>query len=227
MEGSMDRYDHNRLEVRDSFGVVSAPMSASILNISVQGMAIQTPLNLKVNNRVSLNLRNGKTVSQLNANVVWSSLEGYRQQDEDNVPLYRAGLMFTNTINESGTMTMNFIHSSIGQSLQKRMFQRFKVERNDTIQIDMNIDFFVRKIGLEGMLIETRFPLEVDSRLLIQMSLGSSLIRVTGKATYVNQVLVRPGHETYHLGILFVDIDAKNRSVLEDYIINRKSETDS
>jgi len=223
----MNEQSDERHKVHDSFGVLSAPMSAVILDVSLQGMAIQSPLNLKVNNKVSLNLRNGKTVSHLDASVVWSFLEGAIHNGSDEAPVYRAGLMFSNTLNSMGKETIDFIHDNLTYSLQKRMFQRFKVENRDRIRVEQNISFFVKMIGISDMLIETRFPIEVDSQPLIQMSLGNERFRGKGRTAYMNRPNAMQGQEIYQLGIEFVDLDEKNIFVLENYILNKKMNSDA
>ena len=69
-------------------------------------------------------------------------------------------------------------------------------------------------LGLEGVAIETRYPLSKGELLEVSMALKSRLISFSGKVIYVQALKGRK----FKAGIRFEEISEQSRSVLERYL---------
>ena len=104
---------HPRYIVEDIHGNVLYTSDIEVLNISVDGAAIETARRLEVNREYSFRI-NYKDISlSLKGSVVWALLTSRSKKGtQGSVPVYRAGIKFTDVLSEKAEALLKFIEEN-------------------------------------------------------------------------------------------------------------------
>lgn len=216
----MKKRRHKRYEVEKLNGHILYPIDAHILNISLNGMAIESTRKLNVNKEFTLNIRNGRTLDRLTGNVVWCTLSRTaRSKTNETVPIYKAGLKFHDILTDKGKSVYTFIDTNKETKLQTRFFARFKPTRSKKIHIDYVCGFHVKMISLSGMLIDTDFFMDLNTVFNISITHRDVSLRLKGRVAYANQSRDSVGDTSCRLGIEFIDLSEEDRGILKKYIL--------
>ena len=101
-----------RVQLADTHGNLIVSLDGKVLDISVAGMAIETHSRLAPHHRISLRLRKGPELLQLQGRVVWCFLQGTRANDHgETVPVYRAGIEFTDVLSDLARDLLGFLET--------------------------------------------------------------------------------------------------------------------
>jgi hypothetical protein len=103
-------------------GNVLYPADLEVLNLSIDGAAIETTKWLDLNREYTLKIKYKDVILNLRGRVVWAILTSKKKRGSDEViPVYRAGVRFTDTLSEKTTMLINFIEENKIRTLEKRL----------------------------------------------------------------------------------------------------------
>ncbi len=84
-----------------------------IIDLSIEGAAIETTRLLNVRNTYELKLKDKDRTIYLKGTVMWSSLSGTRKEsNRDVIPVYHVGLKFTEVPAEKEVELLNFIQTN-------------------------------------------------------------------------------------------------------------------
>lgn len=191
----------------------------NVLNISIEGAAIETTKRLDVNREYTFRITYKDTILNLRGRVVWAVLS-YREKKgvEEIIPVYRAGIMFTDTLIEKTNMLLNFIEDNKIKALEKRVGGvRFKIADSQSVKINYPHKYEVKKISLSGMLIETEYPLDLDSHYDIELYLNANILNVVGRIAHCEKI---DSHNLtkYSIGIEFIKIPENDAKILKDFL---------
>jgi hypothetical protein len=217
-----ERRSHGRYRVEGVTGSFFLNTDARVINLSIDGMSIETNSPLKIARNYSLSLDRGRKKMHLEGRVVWCSLIKTARNDAGEVvPVYRAGVHFEDVLTGKASDLLNFIEKNAVISLEKRVFGRFKIETGEEASVGYEAEFRVKQISQAGMLIETDMSPEIGSRFEIALQLKQ--VGFTAQARVVRSSPIRQeGDETapprVDLGIEFVDLSAESRRHLADFI---------
>jgi hypothetical protein len=92
----MDKFESRRYGVGTKRGgkMISSD-EGSIKNISETGICLETSQRISTNSIYRIEISNGKEEKKpLTCEVVWTLLKGIRKENDENVPVYEAGLKF-------------------------------------------------------------------------------------------------------------------------------------
>ena len=90
-----DRRRFDRHEVDGVQGSVFASADARIVDVSPEGLAIETNRSLRVGRSVPLAVNRKSRAMPVMAKVIWCSLVGtWRSENREVLPVYRAGVRF-------------------------------------------------------------------------------------------------------------------------------------
>jgi hypothetical protein len=191
----------------------------NILNISMDGAAIATTQRLVIGREYSLKLKFENTSLTLRGRVVWSVLSHSKTlTNGEVVPVYRAGMRFTNTLTDDATRLISYIEKSKSNPLEQRILGvRFRVQQSEGSEIDLPCEYRIKKISLSGMLIETDSPLLLNSRHDMEVSLDDSIVTLIGRIANQQEITTRNGTK-YDVGIEFIDMTEKDQGILKKYL---------
>ena len=200
-------------------GNVLFPSDIQVLNISVDGAAIETSKWLDLNREYTLKIKFKENVLSLKGRVVWAVLTSKEKKGSGEVtPVYRAGVKFTDVLNERTKMLMSFIEDNKIRTLEKRLAGvRFKISAPQNMQIDYPHKYEVKKVSLSGMLVDTECPLDLDTHYAIELFLNADILNIVGRVANCAEVKSEKNAK-YETGIEFVRLSDKDRELLENFL---------
>jgi len=90
-----------RYNVENLKGSISFPEDTSVINLSMDGAAIETTKGLRIDREYVIRVDHRGTVFHVRGRTVWSTLKRCSKNGNgDVVPIYRAGFMFTDRLDE-------------------------------------------------------------------------------------------------------------------------------
>ncbi|MDX1501056.1 MAG: PilZ domain-containing protein [Thermoanaerobaculia bacterium] len=193
---------------------------AKVLNISIDGMAIEAVSSLKVGRDYSLKLTHRGASLPLVGKVVWCSLVRTQRDEWGEVqPVYRAGLHFEKVLESSADQLQTFILENAMVSLEKRLFGRFRLQTQQEARVECEAEFRVLQLSVSGMLIETDVSPPVDSTHRMEVRFPSFEFATLARIVRSERTGGEDGSQ-HRLGIEFVDPDEEVRDRLEEFILS-------
>ncbi len=213
-----ERRHYQRFVVEGIEGTLMFATDVDIINISINGVALKANRRLEIGREYTLKLEFHDKVISLNGVVVWSVLsELGRGQHEEKVPIYRAGMRFTNVMSEKMAKLLDFIEEN-KFAPDSRLTIRFDVRSPDRASLNSPHNYKVKKMSDNGMLIETDLPLEIEESLPMEVSLydNTTICFVGRVASCIEITSEIPKH--YDIGIEVAEISGDDKSRFSDFI---------
>ncbi len=212
-----ERRRHRRYDIENVKGFLTLSLDVKILNMSVEGMAVESRRMLGINKDYTIRVNHKGETLDLEGTVLWSTLSRtVKLPDGDIVPVYRAGIKFKNVLKDNALSLVRFIEDNRVLTLEKRILGRFNVGTKDA-HINFPFNFKARRISLSGMLIESEMPLEVNSSYEMILNLNDDReVSLTGKVA--NLLEPEADDPLYKIGIEFISLKKADRKALRDYI---------
>lgn len=218
---SDERRTHARYEVEGVKGSFLFTTDARVLNLSLDGMSLETNTPLKIGRDYSLRLDEGDQQIPLKGSVVWCTLvKTARDARGDVQPVYRAGVHFADVMSGKANSLRSFIHKNAVISLENRLFGRFRIEAERPADLSLEAEFTVRQISLSGMLVETEVAPSVDTECRLEVEVGGIQFQAKARIARVDRVAAPTADEParVHLGIEFLELSDDSRLTLESFI---------
>lgn len=218
-----DKFNENRKNkryvVEGLQGNVLYTSDIEVLNISIDGAAIETPRRLEINREYTFKLKFGENTLNLKGKIVWAFLISKENKQTGSVmPVYRAGIRFTDTLSEKAGLLQDFINQNRTRRLENRLGGvRFKLTGNKTMQVDVPHEYKVKKISLSGMLVETGVPLEIDSQCELELFVNSHNLKILSKISNIREIADN-GITKYEIGIEFLKMSEHDEDILISFI---------
>jgi len=210
---------HRRYDVEGVQGRLRLSMDATILNLSVDGMALETHSWLSVGRKYSFKLRRDEHGDiPLTGEVVWCNLvRTARDERGETLPVYRAGVKFDDVLSETAQEVRSFIEKKAVVRLDTtRLFGRFRVpDQGADVALDQS--FEVRRMSFSGMLIEADFVPDLEARFRIELRAGEDPVRVGVRVAHVKE-LEDPDGTRAAIGVEFLDLTPEAREALATLI---------
>ena len=214
-----DKRKNKRYAVGGVSGNVLYTSDLEVLNISIDGAAIETSKRLELNREYTFKIKHAGSFLNLRGRVVWATLVSKTNKSTGGItPVYRVGIRFTDTLSQKADTLLRFIEENKIKSLEKRLGGvRFTVGTDDEVKIDLPHEYRVKKISLSGMLVETAFPLELDSRHMSELFLDGHTLKITIRVANFKEITI-DGIARYHIGIEFLEMSEQDENALENYL---------
>jgi hypothetical protein len=210
---------HRRYVVEGIHGNVLNTTDLEILNISADGAAIETAKRLELNREYTFKIKHGDTLLSVKGLVVWAILVSKEKRGSlTAVPVYRVGVKFIDTANGKANLLLDFIEEHKIRTMENRPGGvRFRISNTDRIKLDYPYSYKVKKMSLSGMLIETEYPLDLNSRYLIELFLNNRTLHIMGRTANCEKG-VSDTALVYDIGIEFIDMKGQDREVLREFL---------
>lgn len=213
--GGEEKRQHPRYEVRGLDGRLRYNTDARVLNLSVDGMALETPAWLHVGKVYRLKLGSGDDLLDLEGTVVWCHLVGNRRRpDGTSGPVYQAGVRFGETLSDQARRILNFVRRAGVVGVASRVFGRFKVRREEAVDVAFEHPFEVARLSLSGMLLEADLLPEVGSRFTLEIETELGLLTPMVVVRHLETVTGAAGAPTQRIGVEFHRLSDDDRDLL-------------
>jgi hypothetical protein len=213
-----DQRRYRRFEVHDITGVFLFDVDATVLNLSLGGMALESSHPLQVGRRYSFRIRDGAELVNLSGVVAWCNLRRTRREAGDEiVPCYHAGVRFEGILTATAEELGHLIEENAVVEVGHRIYGRFRVDPDSSLSVESQVDFEVRKISLSGMLVEAEVEVGLETLVQLEVSLVNGLYTSRGRIAFA-QPPEHPGENRSRIGVEFLDPSPDRRLMLEDFI---------
>lgn len=214
-----ERRRHKRHAVEGVHGNVLHPSDLEILNMSIDGAAIETAKRLDIDREYTFKIKHKGAIVSFRGRVIWSLLTNKELRDKNKiVPVYRAGIRFTDTLNEKGSQLIDFIEENKITTLERRVVGvRFKIDTPQNLKIEYPYKYEVKKMSLSGMLVETVYPLKINSRYHIEVFLERNILELIGRVAYCEEINPEKDKK-YNIGIEFTKLTNEKRDLIKKFL---------
>jgi hypothetical protein len=191
-----------------------------ILDISLKGARIQGRKSLKIGGNYQIKFRHEGEPLSFHCTVVWEKLtEAIKQTSGETVPVYIAGVEFTDVFSDKTLGLFKFVDKCLISYEQRIGGVRITIDRKERSQLDHEESYNVKKISLAGMLIETEEELQLEGRFPMKLFLpdASPPIEFQGR---IASCIKTPHEKTkgVDIGIEFLDMAENDKSRLNNFI---------
>ena len=213
-----DKRQYPRYVVEGVEGTLMFTTHVDILNISINGVALKANRRLEIGREYILRLEYKDRTVSVNGVVVWSVLSELTDGPHaEKVPVYKAGMRFTDIISDKMARLLEFIESH-KLSQDERLNIRFTIKTPDKAILDGPHNYGVKNMSISGMRIETDMRVDVGARYPMEISLEDNrTIKVLGRVVSCLEVNDRaPKH--YAIGIEFIEMSDEDRKKLKEFV---------
>jgi PilZ domain len=194
-----------------------------IRDISFGGVALSLTKRLNMGQEYTLKIESENNTISLKGVVVWENMTSHtREVKGRQVPIYEVGIKFHEVLTEKGSDLINFLSGNISDKTIKTRVQGFRVKivrAKETVILDDRDSYYVKMIGLGGMLIESKEELDTEARFQMEMSFPEEVkpIKFLGRTAYCMEM---PGKtpKCYEAGIEFMEMSEEDRVRLKALI---------
>lgn len=210
---------NKRHDVEGIEGNVLYTSDLEVLNLSIDGAAIETAKRLELNREYTFRIKYHDSLISLRGRVVWAILVSKVAKNTRTVtPVYRAGVRFTDTLSEKADLLLQFIEDTKIKKRENRLGGvRFNISSIEHMKVDLPHEYKVIKISLSGMLVETGCPLEIESQHKIELFISSHNLKIVGRVAYSKEVVVDNAVK-YEIGIEFFEISEDDERILQEFL---------
>jgi hypothetical protein len=218
-ERYVERRTHKRYAVEGIRGNVHYLSDLNVINISIDGAAIETTnRRLEVNREYRFRIDYKDTPLNLNGFVTWSKLtRSEKRRSGELVPIYKAGVKFIGIMDSKADTLMNFIEENKVRTPERRAGVRYKISTSENIKVGYPYGCDVNKISLSGMEIETEHPLVPDSTHDMEFWLDEGTVHITGRIVTCFEIPLE-NCTKYNMGVEFMEISDKDRALLRNFL---------
>ena len=209
-----------RYPVEDVRGKLLLTTSATIINMSLTGMAVESSANLRVGRSYTLALTHGeKTGPALTGIVVWCHLKATRPSATgESAAVYEAGIQFAGMLSDKASELISFLRTTAILTMQDRLTGRFYVDPNESIDLNAECEFAVKMLSASGMLIETDISPAPDAVFEVRIALGNDVITPTVRVAYIRDIGEQDKRRISAVGVAFTTLSAADHAVLDAFI---------
>ncbi len=203
--------------------------NVTILDISAGGVSLKADRRLNIGNKYTLKLEDEENVLTVTGTIVWSVLSETREvPGGDIVPVYTAGMKFTDVSGEKSSEIINFIetnkqkvYESVDLSGRSGLRHNVRVHINDPEKSSLNFSesYRAKILSLSGMLIESDHPLNIESILPMEITLPEyGAVGFMGRVASCRLIKdIEHGH--FDMGIEFMDMSGEGEEKLREFIL--------
>lgn len=221
-----DKRNHKRfiVEGMEINGKMLFATEVFVQNVSISGMSFKADRRLDIGKEYTIRLQDHGQVLAIRGMVVWSSLVGNKAgHDGDSIPVYAAGMKFTDVLNERINEIIRFIesHERRGQDPgpgHRLSGLRFAITNPGKAVLQFPSHYLVKKISAGGMLIESDQALAPEERFPMELSIPEEeTLSFIGRVASCNAISVK-GVEHFNIGIEFIEMSVPYRKKLHEFI---------
>lgn len=223
------RYKRYALDIYDVHGEMLFAKGLKILDISIAGISLKADKRTNIDREYTLKIIAKDQTLILKGKVMWSLLsENQEGAHGDIIPIYTAGLKFTDVSNEKMKEIINFIEDHMRKKDRQkniyklsglRLFTRFQIEASkETTTLHCSESCEVKELSLGGMLIESEHPIEIKNKMPMELTFPQNK-SITFQGRVASSLLIaNTVPERYDVGVEFLEMSESDHEILVEFI---------
>jgi len=210
---------HKRYEVQDVHGALLFRTQVTVRNLSVSGLALETPERLQLGRTYAIRLAGDTDAVDVSGTIRWCRLASTRPKAGGQPQaVYEAGLAFEGVYSEKAKGLLGFLEHHVVLSPHQRLTGRFRAEALRPAELEARYGFEVLKLSLSGMLVRTALEASLGDVFGVELALRDGGVPLQGRVAYVQRDDTVKGEVATQLGIEFVDVAESSQGRLADFI---------
>ncbi len=197
------------------------PLDVRVVDMSLTGLRIESPLALGASGRYNLTLRREQEMIQLHTDLQWCRLA--RTEPDamgEPAPVYEVGFDFSEELSQKARELLGFLQHNVVIELERRdAFGYCRMAHEDPEGARYQ-EFMVKQLSFSGMLIETWPMPEVDAVYEMELHLDRLELSTVGKVIHAQSVSRADGESIYEAGIAFLELEPEVQQALEEMVAN-------
>jgi hypothetical protein len=217
MSHPQERRRHSRHEVHDLTGHLRADDRAQVLDLSVNGLAIETDSWLKVGETYTVRVQAGEDQLDVAGKVSWCRLVAMAPRESgERRPRYRAGIEFGDALSEKARRILSFAQKNGLVAAPDRIFARF-VPSRQALDVAVDHPCEIRRASAGGLLLRCARCPEIGERLDLRFEVSGKPLATTVEVRDIQEREPdEPGGAPVHdIGVAFVELTLELRAALD------------
>lgn len=219
MDTNRDRRRKRRVRLPESHGSLVVSLDGTVLDISLSGMAVETNTRLAPHRALTLRLGNGGRALSLTGRVVWCFLHGTKATASgEQLPVYRAGIQFQDVLSPQAQDLVRFLESHAIVTLETRLFGRFRIAEDDSVEVSSSAEFRVVELDANGVTVETSIPIEAKTACEVEIQLDGDAVRAHAIVREAHKLAAQDTPESWRVQLEFTDLDDDSRARIQEFL---------
>jgi len=215
-----------RYEVRDVHGSLLFRTQVQVRNLSVSGLAVETPERLQLGRTYAIRLAGDGDAIDLSGTIRWCHLASAPLKGGGGPRVvYEAGLAFEDVFTEKARGLLGFLEHHVVLSPHERLTGRFRAQALRPADLETRYDFEVLKLSLSGMLVRAALEASLNARFDLELALRDGVVPMAGRVAYVQRDEAVRGTVATQLGLEFLDLSEDARAAIAAFIATELGRT--
>ena len=212
---------HKRYEVQDVHGALLFRTQVTVRNLSVSGLALETPERLQLGRTYAIRLAGDADSVDVTGTIRWCRLASTRPKAGGQPQaVYEAGLAFEGVFSEKAKGLLGFLEHHVVLSPHQRLTGRFRAEALRPAELEARYGFEVLKLSLSGMLVRTALEASLGDVFGVELALRDGVVPLDARVAFVQRDDAVKGEVATQLGMEFVEVSAGSRGRIAEFIAN-------
>ena len=218
------RHKRFRVDLVEINGKMSLTHKVQILDISLGGVSLKADRRLNIGKEYLITLQEEGKKLDVKGTIVRSELSGIEQQaNGQGVSIFTAGMMFKEGYADKLADFLKPIEQTRKKgeppsAAERRLNVRFNITTPQEKILSYPLQFKVKSISLGGMLIQTEYAVEINSKIPTELSLNTDT-----EVTFIGRVVScamaeYTGQTNYDIGVEFTDLTDEDKTLLKTFI---------
>lgn len=204
-------------------GTFKFEVQADLLNISLLGLAIRTPVPLEADQQVTCELgEKSDTVSLMGAAVWCRPANLARGVEATPGGYFDIGIRFDHDLPEKPQALLRFLDNATIVRISKGVFSRFELDYDVPIRLWHRYEVRVDELSSLGLRAETDAPLAPEGHIELELPLGDRRFFSRARVVWVKKA--SGNGDLSRLGVEFFQPTPKHLDFLQRYIEQAKEE---
>jgi hypothetical protein len=217
---------HKRYEIRDVRGSLLFRTQVQVRNLSVSGLALETPERLQLGRTYAIRLAGDGDAIDLSGTIRWCHLASAPSKGGKGTRVvYEAGLAFEDVFTERAKGLLGFLEHHVVLSPHERLTGRFRAEALGPADLEARYEFEVLRLSLSGMLVRTALEAPLEARFDLELALRDGVVPMSGRVAYAQRDDAGKGEVATLLGLEFLDIPDDARVAVAAFIASELGRT--
>jgi len=214
---------HLRYSPQGLLGTLKFEIQADLLNISLLGLAIRTPLPLEADQQVTCELGERSDTVSLKGATVWCRPANLARGAEATPEGYfDIGIRFDQDLLVKPEGLLRFLDNATIVRISKGVYSRFELDYDVPIRLWHHYEFRVDELSYLGLRAETDAPLAPEGHIDLELPLGDRRFLSRARVVWVKKA--SGNGDLSRLGVEFFQPTHQHLDLLQRYIEQAKEE---
>lgn len=210
---------HRRYEVQDVHGALLFRTQVKVRNLSVSGLALETPERLQLGRTYAIRLAGDHDAVDVSGTIRWCRLASTRPKGGgEPQAVYEAGLAFEGVFSEKAKGLLGFLEHHVVLAPHQRLTGRFRAEKLRPAELEARYDFEVLRLSLSGMLVRTTLEASLGDVFGVELTLRDGVVPLDARVAFFQRDDAAKGEVATQLGLEFVEVPEGSRRRIAEFI---------